>query len=57
MPNHSCIRVMHDDTCKESGTTWITLVGKKITNCPAADAGLISVIGNMHGSYSVLEVK
>ncbi|KAI6037624.1 hypothetical protein EDC04DRAFT_2702438 [Pisolithus marmoratus] len=36
------IRVMCDDTCK-SGTTEITLVGKKVTNCRAANAGLMAL--------------
>lgn len=42
------IRVMYDDTCKESGTTRITLVGKKVTNCRAADAGLMALRLTLH---------
>ncbi|KAI6121939.1 hypothetical protein F5141DRAFT_546204 [Pisolithus sp. B1] len=41
------IRVMFDDTC-ESGTTRITLVGKKVTNCRAPDAGLMALRLTLH---------
>ncbi|KAI6002999.1 hypothetical protein EDD15DRAFT_2226044 [Pisolithus albus] len=41
------IRVMCDDTC-ESGTTRITLVGKKVTNCRAKDAALMAFQLTLH---------
>ncbi|KIK28253.1 hypothetical protein PISMIDRAFT_673936 [Pisolithus microcarpus 441] len=42
---------MCDDTC-ESGTTRITLVGKKVTNCRAPDTALVAFQLTLHSVIS-----